>query len=174
MTHPTVVPEDMMTRKIVDCREMPSESGCTLTLTGEEAEVLDAACGHAVAVHGHTDGPELRDAIRAGMRTAPLDAADGSFVQMIEFDTNRIEDMDGLVEEWMREIGTERTAQWYVVAEDRERPGTYVEVVGFPSHELAMRNSDHPATTRIAERMQKIATGEPTFRNLDVVRARTP
>lgn len=163
-----------MPRKIVDCRDTPSESGCTLTLTGEEAEVLDAACAHAVAVHGHPDGPELRDAIRADMRTAPLDASDGSFIQLIEFDTNRIEGLDEIVEDWLREIGTERTAQWYVLAEDRDRRGTYVEVVGFPSHEAAMRNSDHPATARIAERMQKLATSEPVFRNLDVVRARTP
>jgi DNA-binding NarL/FixJ family response regulator len=32
-----------MTRKIADCPEMPSDIGCTLTLTGEEEEVLSAA-----------------------------------------------------------------------------------------------------------------------------------
>jgi hypothetical protein len=29
-----------MPRKMLDCREMPSESGCSLTLTGEADEVL--------------------------------------------------------------------------------------------------------------------------------------
>ncbi|MCW2669825.1 MAG: hypothetical protein JWO27_1722 [Frankiales bacterium] len=52
-------------RKVADCRLMPSESGCTLTIAGEEAEVMQAATEHAVSVHGHTDGPELREGIRS-------------------------------------------------------------------------------------------------------------
>jgi predicted small metal-binding protein len=54
-----------MARKVADCREMPSESGCTLTISGEEDEVVRAAALHAADVHGHTDGPELRDQIRS-------------------------------------------------------------------------------------------------------------
>lgn len=54
-----------MARKIADCREMPSESGCTLTIAGEEDEVLRAATAHAIDVHGHADGPDLRDGIRS-------------------------------------------------------------------------------------------------------------
>ncbi len=57
-----------MTRKIADCREMPSDIGCTLTLTGEEDEVVAAATAHAVAMHGHTDDDELRTAIRESLR----------------------------------------------------------------------------------------------------------
>ena len=57
--------EVAMTRKIADCREMPSESGCTLTIAGEEEEVVRAAAMHAADVHGHPDGPELRDQIRS-------------------------------------------------------------------------------------------------------------
>ncbi|MEC4015973.1 DUF1059 domain-containing protein [Streptomyces sp. H27-D2] len=53
-----------MTRKVADCRKFPSESNCTLTIAGEEDEVVRAACEHAVSVHGHTDGPELREGIR--------------------------------------------------------------------------------------------------------------
>ncbi|MEW1548012.1 DUF1059 domain-containing protein [Streptomyces tsukubensis] len=53
-----------MTRKVADCRKYPSESGCTLTISGEEDEVLRAATAHAVSVHGHTDSPELRKDIR--------------------------------------------------------------------------------------------------------------
>jgi len=54
-----------MTRKVADCREMPSESGCTLTIAGEEEEVVRAAAVHAADVHGHVDGPELRTQIRS-------------------------------------------------------------------------------------------------------------
>ncbi|MBC3192083.1 DUF1059 domain-containing protein [Pseudonocardia sp. C8] len=163
-----------MSRKIVDCRDMPSESGCTLTLTGGEEEVVAAACQHAVAVHGHTDGPELRDAVRASLRDAPLTAGEGTFLQFIEFGTDRIGEFEALTEDWLQDIGADRTAQWYVLAADRDRPGTYVEVVGFPGYAEAMRNSEHPATARIAKRLQEMASGEPAFRNLDVISSRTP
>jgi predicted small metal-binding protein len=54
-----------MSRKVADCRSMPSESGCTLTISGEEDEVVRAASEHAVSVHGHEDTPELREEVRA-------------------------------------------------------------------------------------------------------------
>ncbi|MCW2598220.1 MAG: hypothetical protein JWM02_49 [Frankiales bacterium] len=52
-------------RKVADCRQMPSDTNCTLTIAGEEDEVLRAATEHAISVHGHTDSPELRDGIRS-------------------------------------------------------------------------------------------------------------
>ncbi len=51
-------------RQIADCRRFESDNGCTLTIIGEEAEVTETAAAHAVAAHGHTDGPELREQIR--------------------------------------------------------------------------------------------------------------
>ncbi len=54
-----------MARKMADCRRFESESDCTLTIIGEEDEVVRAAADHAVAVHGHEDTPALRDGIRA-------------------------------------------------------------------------------------------------------------
>jgi predicted small metal-binding protein len=63
-----------MARKVADCRDMPSESGCTLTISGEEDEVVAAAVAHAVAVHGHTDGPELAAAIREGLKDEQVSA----------------------------------------------------------------------------------------------------
>ena len=56
-----------MARKMVDCRTIPSEINCTLTIAGEEEEVLDAAVMHAVDKHGHENTPELREQIRAGL-----------------------------------------------------------------------------------------------------------
>ncbi len=49
-----------MGRKVADCRDFPSDSGCTLTISGEEDEVLLAATQHAVSVHGHEDTDEVR------------------------------------------------------------------------------------------------------------------
>jgi len=49
-----------MSRKVADCRDYPSESNCTLTISGEEDEVLTAATQHAMSVHGHQDAVEVR------------------------------------------------------------------------------------------------------------------
>ena len=54
-----------MSRKMIDCRQAPDATGCTLTIAGEEAEVLRAAADHAVAVHGHARTPELEDQLRS-------------------------------------------------------------------------------------------------------------
>jgi hypothetical protein len=53
-----------MARKMADCRRFPSETNCSLTIIGEEEEVLQAAAEHAQSVHGHEDTSELRDQIR--------------------------------------------------------------------------------------------------------------
>ena len=55
-----------MARKYIDCREYPSEMNCTVSLAADsDEELLEAAVQHAVAVHGHTDTPELRNQIQA-------------------------------------------------------------------------------------------------------------
>jgi predicted small metal-binding protein len=53
-----------MSRKYIDCREMPSENGCDLAMSGSDEHILDAAVIHAVTAHGHQDTPELRDQIK--------------------------------------------------------------------------------------------------------------
>jgi predicted small metal-binding protein len=58
----------LMVRKVADCREYPSESNCSLTIAGEEEEVVRAASEHAISVHKHEDTPELREQIRAMLR----------------------------------------------------------------------------------------------------------
>jgi len=54
----------MSERKAIDCRDHPSEHGCTLRIEGAEEDVLDTAVNHAITKHGHTDNPELREQIR--------------------------------------------------------------------------------------------------------------
>jgi Protein of unknown function (DUF1059) len=59
-----------MARKMIDCRKVPSETNCTLTIAGTEDEVLDAAAAHAVARHGHEDTPDLREMLRGSLEPA--------------------------------------------------------------------------------------------------------
>lgn len=53
-----------MSRVMADCRRFPSEMNCSLTIVGEEDEVVRAAAEHAASVHQHEDTPELREQIR--------------------------------------------------------------------------------------------------------------
>jgi hypothetical protein len=59
-----------MARKMIDCRTMPSDLNCTLTIAGEEEDVLDAATLHAADKHGHANSPELREQLRGGLTDA--------------------------------------------------------------------------------------------------------
>jgi predicted small metal-binding protein len=59
-----------MTRKYIDCREVPSESKCTVTIAADsEKELMEVAVQHAVAVHGHKDTPEFRQQLTSAIRT---------------------------------------------------------------------------------------------------------
>ena len=58
----------MESRKVADCRDFPSESNCSLMISGREDEVVKAATEHAVSVHGHKDSPELREQIRSMLK----------------------------------------------------------------------------------------------------------
>ena len=55
-------------RKSIDCRDYPSETNCSLKISGTEQEVLDAAVQHAASVHGHENTPDLREQIRSMLR----------------------------------------------------------------------------------------------------------
>ena len=59
-----------MSRKMIHCRQVPNEIGCTLTIAGGEKGVLDAAAADAVAKHGHQDTADLREMLRGGLQDA--------------------------------------------------------------------------------------------------------
>jgi predicted small metal-binding protein len=55
-------------RKAIDCRDYPSEKGCSLKISGTEEEVLDAAVQHALSAHGHSDPKELREQLKSMLK----------------------------------------------------------------------------------------------------------
>ena len=61
----------MEARKFVDCRAFPSESDCSLKISGREHEVLTAAVQHAVTAHGHVETSELRASLRDALQDEP-------------------------------------------------------------------------------------------------------
>ncbi len=62
-----------MARKVIDCREFPSENNCTVAIAADtDDELVNAATDHAVKVHKHEDTPELRSQIRSGIKEGAL------------------------------------------------------------------------------------------------------
>jgi hypothetical protein len=93
-----------------------------------------------------------------------------AFIQLIEVTTSRVDDIVALVEQWRARTEGKRTAQTGTLTEDRDRPGTYIQIVEFPSYDDAMANSRLPETAAFAEQLAKLADAPPIFRNLDVLR----
>lgn len=55
-----------MARKFIDCREYPSDIKCTVAFSADsEQELLEVAVQHAVATHGHSDTPQLREMLKS-------------------------------------------------------------------------------------------------------------
>jgi hypothetical protein len=92
------------------------------------------------------------------------------FIQIIEFSTTRLADVEALMDEWVTKTEGRRKVQRALLTADRDRPNTYVQVVQFPDHEQAMENSNLPETAELAEKVGGLCDGPPTFRNLDVRR----
>ena len=90
------------------------------------------------------------------------------FVQIMEFQTSRTDEMDALEQEWRQATEGRRTLSREMKAQDRDRPGTYVLIAEFPSYEAAMENSRRPETGEFAKQMAALCTKGPDFHNLDV------
>jgi hypothetical protein len=91
-----------------------------------------------------------------------------AFIQIVEIETTRPDEVEALVGEWRMQTAGRRTAQRASFTKDRDRPDTYVQIVEFPSYEDAMANSDLPETASFAERVTKLCSGPMVFRNLEV------
>jgi hypothetical protein len=93
-----------------------------------------------------------------------------AFVQIIEMTTTKVPEIEELMSAWMAATEGRRSARRSLLAKDRERADTYVQVVEFPSYEEAMANSALPETSAFAEQLSALCVSGPTFRNLDLVR----
>lgn len=90
------------------------------------------------------------------------------FVQIISWRSSRLDDVRALNEQW-RDRHPKPGPTRVTVCAVRNRPGTYLTIVEFPSHEAAMANSEHPATQEFAARMNELCDGPPDFWDCDVV-----
>ncbi|MBV8116826.1 MAG: DUF1059 domain-containing protein [Candidatus Eremiobacteraeota bacterium] len=62
-----------MARKLIDCRQFPSEKNCTIAIAADTTdELLELATRHAIDTHGHADTPELRAQLRESIKEGML------------------------------------------------------------------------------------------------------
>jgi len=66
-----------MARVMADCRRFESDSKCSLTIIGDEDEVVKAASEHAATVHGHENNAELQSGIRGMLEPEAVYQAGG-------------------------------------------------------------------------------------------------
>jgi hypothetical protein len=92
-----------------------------------------------------------------------------AFIQIIDFQTSKIDDMLAMDRDWESASGEARTTRHRVLARDRDNPERFFNIVWFDSYESAMENSNLPVTQEFAEKMMALSNGPATFINLDVV-----
>ncbi|MEV7179915.1 ester cyclase [Kitasatospora sp. NPDC093679] len=93
-----------------------------------------------------------------------------TFVQLIECRTDKVDDLNRLMDSWIEQTRGRRTATHSMVGADRSDARHVVEIVEFPSYEEAMQNSKLPETDRIFHEMVALCDEPPTFTDLDIVR----
>ena len=91
------------------------------------------------------------------------------FMQIIEFTTSRIKEIEELGRPSRTEGTTLPTFRRIVATADRDHPGHYFTVVDFDSFETAMDNSGRPETSEFAAKMAELCDGPVIFHNLDVM-----
>jgi hypothetical protein len=91
------------------------------------------------------------------------------FVQIIEFETTKIDELRKLDEEWIAATAGKRKATRSMLCADREKKNRYFVIVEFPSYQAAMENSELSETQHFAGEQAKLADGEAKFLNLNLV-----
>ncbi|MFD3308297.1 hypothetical protein [Streptomyces sp. NPDC058656] len=91
------------------------------------------------------------------------------FVQIIDFETERLEEMQQLLQEaGERNAGKPGGPTYRVLLQDRDNPRRYLALIEFDSYEEAMSNSDAPETAKLAEQLGALCVGERVYTNCDV------
>jgi quinol monooxygenase YgiN len=92
------------------------------------------------------------------------------FVQIIQYKTSKYDEMQKAIDKFREDTKGKRTTSRAMTCRDRDNAGTFMNIVEFPSYEAAMKNNELPETAALAQEMQKLADGQPTFYNLDLER----
>ncbi len=133
------------------------------------ATALGRAAAAASPLHSPLHGQGRGSSVKRISIRRRRGAVMARFVQIIEFQTSRIEEIEELGRPSRTEGTTAPTFRRIMATGDRDRPGTYLTIVEFDSYESAMENSNRPETSEFAAKMAALCDGPPVFRNLDVM-----
>src|SRR5262245_5275439 len=92
-----------------------------------------------------------------------------SFVQIIEYETDRPDEIMALGESQRSEMPDAPDGFRVTVTRDRDNPNRYFTIVEFPSYEEAMDNNARPETDAFARQLAALCTSGPSYSNLDVI-----
>ena len=95
-----------------------------------------------------------------------------AFVQLIEYETARPDEVRRVTEEWEQATRGKRKARRILVTKHHDEGKRYCDMVFFDSYEEAMENSDLEETKRYAKELNDLIDGEPTYFDLDVIEDR--
>ncbi|MFC7216603.1 hypothetical protein ACFQLX_00225 [Streptomyces polyrhachis] len=91
------------------------------------------------------------------------------FIQVIDYETDRPEEMWALSEQYRKEReGEPGGPNRVTIVQDRENPRRFLSIVEFPSYEEAMRNNDRPEVQEFSAGMGALCTRPPVFVNGDL------
>jgi hypothetical protein len=92
------------------------------------------------------------------------------FVQIIGFETERLEEMQQLMQEaGQRNAGRTGGPTHRMLLKDRDKPNHYLALIEFDSYYDAMHNSGDPETGKLAEQLGALTIGERVYTNCDVL-----
>lgn len=92
------------------------------------------------------------------------------FVQIIEFNSSRIDEVEALAEKFRAGDNSATSAPAAMMCADRDNPNRYMVIVEFPDYDTAMANSNRPEVGEFAKAMGELCDGPPKFHNLDLAR----
>ncbi|MFD7561367.1 hypothetical protein [Streptomyces sp. NPDC059533] len=93
------------------------------------------------------------------------------FAQIIDFETDRADEMRELIrqyEQTARTEGRKHAPTHRTLLRDRSNPNRILAVVEFDSYEDAMANSNAPETAELARQLAALSTRPPAFTDCDV------
>jgi quinol monooxygenase YgiN len=90
-----------------------------------------------------------------------------SFIQIIDYETDRADEIDARMREQMQTAGDPNFIR-LDQTQDHDNPRHFTTIVEFPSYEAAMANNNRPETDQMARDLAALCTSGPSYRNLDV------
>ena len=96
------------------------------------------------------------------------------FVQVIEIQTSRIDELMALTDEMRSRASEGSTVRRGTYTEDMDRAGYYMAIIEFDSHESAMANSNRQETSDFSAGMAELCDAPPRFYNLQVLNTYEP